>query len=300
MAFDSVSCDNLQDSWILSPAFSQWAEDARKREKDMKFLNSKLQFLKPGIFSWIILVAGLVCLALGLTKYEISAYCHELGVAFIIAWGLAFTVDSYFKRGLLRDAFEAVFGYVLPDYFREELNRISKEVFVAEETRIIFDIERVSGTELVKTKWTVNRKFKNITNKPQQYKLFLDLDNFGFPGFSPAVQECSLKLDQQSDFTWLQGEKPKDISINPHQKFEVFQQGYEIHRENGASFWIGFQPSTDPEITINAPDDIEVKHPQFLHPHNTVQTVQKNRYKLEGTFMPYQPVIVRWIPKNTI
>jgi hypothetical protein len=252
---------------------------------------------KSSPFSWIIFIAGLVSLALGFIPYKVSEYFHELGFALLIAWALSLTVDSYFKRGLLRDAFEAVFGYVLPDYFREELNRISKEVFIAQETRIEFEICRIPNTDLVETTWTWNRKLKNISNKKQEFKLFLGVDDFGFKDHSAKVHNCELQMDSGERVVWTPHE-PKMVCINPEQKFEVYQKCSEVHRSNGVSFFVVFQPSVDPEITIIHPDDIECGHPQFVHPNNTIQTVQLNRYRLKGTFMPYQPVIVRWTPKD--
>lgn len=186
--------------------------------------------------SFIPIGVGLVSLAIGLLHYSWADYFHELAVALFIAGVLSFTVDYYFKRGLLRDAFEAVFGYVLPDYFREELNRIAQEKFVAVSTQIEFEICRIQNTNLVETTWTWVRKFKNITYIKQDYKLLLGVDNFDFPGHPWKVHACTLQLDSDEKSEFLPTESPKNISINSSQKFEIHQKATEIHRDNGAAF----------------------------------------------------------------
>jgi hypothetical protein len=66
----------------------------------------------------------------GLLWEPIGAVLRELGLASIVAGILGLFVEPFFKNEFARDAFLAAFRYVLPDEFKEEIERILRYEFI--------------------------------------------------------------------------------------------------------------------------------------------------------------------------
>lgn len=233
-----------------------------------------------------------------------------IGTAIIVAAVLAGTIDQYFKRRLLEDAFKAVFGYVLPEYFREELNRIARSVFITNRAKLQLDIKKIDEDQ-VETTWSVDRELENISDQTQIFEFKIGLDDFGFPNRHSKILDCKMRLPDgpdrihsvmkigahsNPDRTAKLESEIECVRIPASGRFSVYQKVSEIHRSNGTSYWIFFQPCRNPEIMINAPG-LEYLV-EFLHPKTTKKELAPHKYSLEGTFLPYQPVIVRWWPKG--
>jgi hypothetical protein len=75
---------------------------------------------------------------------------REFGSALIVAAVIGGTVDIFFKKEFARDAFVAAFRYVLPTELKEEVLRVISYKFLCTESRMIVQIEPISGTELVR------------------------------------------------------------------------------------------------------------------------------------------------------
>jgi hypothetical protein len=91
----------------------------------------------------------------------------EVGVALLIAGILAGLVEPFFRQEFARDAFLAAFRYVLPQEFREEVEKILKFDFIGEKQVWIVQIEKLTEeTVLVTTTYERIVKNKTRANKP--------------------------------------------------------------------------------------------------------------------------------------
>src|SRR5262249_11238489 len=88
--------------------------------------------------TWSQIIYWLICAALILGGLAGASYAHllpwewvrvivkELGTGFLIAGILAAVVEPHFRREFARDAFVAAFRRVLPDEFKDEIEKIMR------------------------------------------------------------------------------------------------------------------------------------------------------------------------------
>jgi hypothetical protein len=90
----------------------------------------------------------------------------ELGPGLFTAGILGLLVDPFLRRELARDAFLALFRYVLPNEFKDEVEKILRFEFVAEKQLWTAKIDKINGdddTVLVTTSFdkTVKNRSKS-------------------------------------------------------------------------------------------------------------------------------------------
>jgi hypothetical protein len=93
----------------------------------------------------------------------------EVGVALLIAGLLAGIVEPFFRQEFARDAFLAAFRYVLPQEFREEVEKILKFDFIGEKQVWTVQIDKVTE-EAVLVTTTFERIVKNKTKANKRLK----------------------------------------------------------------------------------------------------------------------------------
>ena len=86
---------------------------------------------------FVLFATGLLFLTIPLNFF------HELGHAFLIAAVLGWLVDKSLKTKLVRDAFEAAYGYVLAPELKQEIHRVMNYRFLCVECNIVIDIDDV-------------------------------------------------------------------------------------------------------------------------------------------------------------
>ncbi len=87
-----------------------------------------------------------------------------LGTALLVASVLGATVDQWLKRRLLGDAFETLFGYLLPSVLREELNWLMHQTFVSERFELLLSLQEIPETELLAVGLEIRQDIRNITS----------------------------------------------------------------------------------------------------------------------------------------
>ena len=192
---------------------------------------------------------------------SIRPIISEFGAALIVAAVIGGTVDLFFKDEFARDAFVAAFRYVLPDELKEEVLRIISYKFLCTESRVLIEIEPIPKTELVKISIRTERTVRNITRGSENTPVIFALDNWGFNGHDPKIEECS--FDVGNGWEECSDKKHHDdpvierwksnVSIRPGETFKIASRGYDVHRENSALRLFHVFPAKNPIVTVRAP-----------------------------------------------
>lgn len=232
----------------------------------------------------------------------------DLGAGLITAALLGFTVDVFFKREFARDAFQAAFRYVLPEKMRQEAARIIGYKFICQRHYTVVAITEV-GDDLVKVQIRTEREIENISRHTEPMDAMLALDDWGFDGYQPTIEACTVEIDGQSleakeenetrETDRVERKIPTRIEIKPGHAVVIVTKGHEFHRKNSQIFmWFG-APTVDPRIKIDAPEGFNFKC-SFSVPGEKVDISKvDNVYRLNGTQFPGQHTRVRWWPKTS-
>lgn len=126
----------------------------------------------------------------------IELLARELGSALIVAGVIGLTVDLFFKQEFARDAFLAAFRYVMPKELKEEVLRILSYKFLCTDSRLLVKLEPICGTELVRVHIGAEREIKNIGHHTESFDVAMAVDDWGFDGHKPTIEQCSFDIGQ--------------------------------------------------------------------------------------------------------
>lgn len=215
--------------------FSSLVEDSRTMKNKLSSL------YKPPIVMIIVGILGLVI------KYSINLpgakelllnVSEEIFIAIFIAGLLALTVDTYFKRLLSRDVFEAALGYVLPNSLKDDIRWILDTNFISPKSYIKFDLVK-HDANIVDITVSMERYIKNIGKKLQRYKTQLGVDDFGQSGISICSMEHKGTVYSNNGILVKGGEiyaETQEIDLDPGQEVKILYKFTMRKRHNDEFF----------------------------------------------------------------
>ena len=103
---------------------------------------------------------------------------HEIGVAFLIAALLGFSIDFYLHRSIAKDAFEGAMGYFLPDDIKEAVRYIGAIDWFAEDFSITVNLAKIDD-ELIKCTIKTRKFVRNISGSTRSNKSNIHVDDWG-------------------------------------------------------------------------------------------------------------------------
>jgi hypothetical protein len=235
-----------------------------------------------------------------------SQIIQGLGMAFVGAAALGITADFWLKQQLVRDAFEATFGYLLPDELRGELEWIYKQDLICTGHDQTVTIAETDDPLLVRVTVEARRTIKNAARKTVPYRPTFALDEWGHEGRPTVIEQLGCeKAGQRVDAFEPESPGPTHVAVRLSEEFKlapgdvctVWFRGTETHPRNGEIRLALLAATVDPIITIVAPKDLRAvaefggreNHPRELEP-GTVQ--------FGGTLLPLQALRVRWSPTS--
>jgi hypothetical protein len=262
---------------------------------------------------WLILF-GLAGAGVGLLALEAAlewdGVAHELalavGSALIVAAVLGATVDLYLKRELTRNAFEAAFGYLLPDALRGEIEWIYGQQLLCvrhEQTLVLADTD---DPDLLTVTVELRRDLQNVGGEPVTFRPAFALDEWFYSGkptrittFRCMKQDGGRRIDT---FTEL-GSRPfavdveldSELRIRPGDIWTIWASGHETRRRSGARFDLVFEiPTCDPVVTVRPCEDIDFDVFFGSRGQERLRRIGPNTCELPGTLLPNQLLSVRW------
>jgi hypothetical protein len=229
---------------------------------------------------------------------------HEIGVAMFIASILGFTIDTYLRQNIAKDAFGGAMGYFLPDDIKEAVRYLGATDWFAEEFSLTIKLERVQD-DLVKCTIKIRKFLRNVSSATQKINSYIHIDEWSHSK-SAYIVSCSVstpakKLEMTGSRTanngyTLHGET-EYLSVYPGSTVETLGEAVEYKKQNDDMHYVLAYCARSPKIYVEAPDDFEL-----LVGISAAREIQKhphtNLYELPGFYLPWQKMGVRWYPKQ--
>jgi hypothetical protein len=233
----------------------------------------------------------------------------EVGVAFLVAAILGFTIDRWMKAELRTDAFLAAIGHILAPEFRAEVSRIIGYQLICERSHLLIEIAiSRSNPNVVSVTSSAERLVRNKSSYPQSIKNIIHIDEWNYAIGRSKIIECSLTIDGSTvkpttppvsdDFSIQTATDEKQL--NPDQIATLRSKWTEYKNMNDVTFFHFTIPTIDPEVEVRTPQEIDALI-GFGTPTQNIQPFHyyPMRKKMVGTYFPHQSIHVRWWPKKT-
>ena len=262
-------------------------------------------------------VGGLGLLAFGAWRVQSSApreFLFAFGGALVTAAVLGVSVDAWLKQRLVRDAFEATFGYLLPKVLRDELNWVYSLALVCSEFREDLEL-RIEGDAVI-AKFRIERRFENQGNHALRgdeegvYGAMSDLaidewhrdegrSEILSMGFRRGNNETSSKFSVERGAFDVVGSFEDEIVLHPGESVLTWGEGQEVGAISGELVFFVRVPTVNPRVRVTLPDALNVSVSMATRPRATQETaIGTNTYSHEGVLLPYQAIRVRWWPRK--
>lgn len=260
---------------------------------------------------WLVLSA-LGALGVGLLIFPSAAalprFWHDLalaiGTALLVAALLGASVDQWLKQRLAREAFNAVFGYMLPAELKDELMWIYEQELVCESFALRLTLKRTDDADLVIVHSEWEREFRNVTTHKVKAPLVVAVDEWFHQGRPSRVisVRCTKNGETHSQTKAMPSsdcivarELTTEISIKPKACATVIAEAEETKHVSDAWFLNLIYAAANPRVTVDAPEGIVYSVMYGFNRHaGSVQQKGRQTWELPGTLLPGQVIQVRW------
>jgi hypothetical protein len=262
---------------------------------------------------WIYL-GGLALVGLGLLALtagaDLGEVPHEIGVALgsalVIAGVLGGTVDLWLKHLLLRDAFQATFGYLLPAELRDELTWIYEQELLCFRHEQIVSLHPTEDPQVVIAKMRVRRDVRNVSRRRVLWTQGFFVDDWLHSGHSPRVtslrfsklgsdEEPLTDFDQDRPQPMVVRARPKGhVELAPGEELTATAEAEEPKRTNDALVFTLSQATRNPSVTVETLTSFEYEVYFGNREQEALRRIGPNTVELPGTLLPGQVLTVRW------
>ena len=197
----------------------------------------------------VLVLVGLVLLAVAAAirlPAFFASFLPALGTAALIAGLLAASVDQWLKRDLQRDAFRAVFGYMLPGELRDELGWLYGQELLCDRFDLTFTLRPIESAGLVTAVMVLSRDFRNVASHVVHYEPLVAADEWFHEGHPAQIQRLqATQTDATDDAMNVTREGPDDsilaarlapIRLPPGARVQVVAESEETRYPSDAWF----------------------------------------------------------------
>lgn len=229
----------------------------------------------------------------------------SLGGALVIAGVLGATVDAWLKHQLLRDAFQATFGYVLPDELRGELSWIYAQELVCVEHRQEVELEPTADPDVLMARNRILRRVRNVSTRALEWNQSYSVEDWQHPGHAPAIHSMSVQhadrgareddfeLDEPDPLV-LRATPSAKIELRPGEEVIATADAREPKRVSDDLAFVLSQPTRNPRVSVSAPADFGYRVYFGNRETDRLLEVEPSSFELPGTLLPGQLITVRW------
>jgi hypothetical protein len=237
-----------------------------------------------------------------------SDLAYALGEALVVAGFLGLTVDIFFKRELVRDAFEAGLGYLLPEAMRPEVRWIVGQELLCVDYDQHFTLSR-QGADL-RLDIDLLRTVKNVGPKKYEYRPSVVVDEWflGTPSDIDALEilpvigsEPIASLAAAPEGCKREGVAVraalKPIVLDPGEEIRVHWSAHEIKPSNGSYNQTVMIPVCCPVINVDTCSDIDAS---VTFGNRGEWSHVGRRWLLSTTLLPHQVIALRWWERSKV
>jgi hypothetical protein len=227
----------------------------------------------------------------------------SLGGALLVAGVLGATVDAWLKHQLLRDAFQATFGYLLPAELRDELAWIYEQDLVCMEHEQEVVIEPADDPDLVLVRTRVRRVVRNVSTHRITWDQTYAIDDWQLPGPGPDITELSVTKAGET-FREFDLERPEELvllarprtelRLDPGEEVVATAVAVEPNRASDDMAFVLSQPTRTPRVTVRVPAGFGFRVYFGSRDYERLQRIDDETLELPGTLLPGQLITVRW------
>jgi hypothetical protein len=264
---------------------------------------------KPQCWYWVVcfvLIVGGAAATIWGGPFEVTRpIVKELGPGIFTAGILAAFVDRFFRQELARDAFLASFRYILPNEFKDEVEKIIRFDFIAEKQIWTVRIDRVDDDH-VRVTTTYERTFKNKSKNRKPAYAWYEVEDYNFPHGPTEIVECGIQVGSNRQvaegpataFTHYRELKTTPIELEPEASANVWGKAIQFRRANDIIYETFRTPIVNPEIEVVIDEEAFEHVVTFGTLGDKRKSQFGNRYTLSGVYFPGQYMFVRWWPKQ--
>lgn len=228
----------------------------------------------------------------------------EIGVAFLVASILGFTIDRWLKADIAADVFKAAIGHVLPEEFRPEVARIIGYKMICERHALFVEITK-AGNESVKVQTSLERTIRNRSAYSEKIANFIHIDEWGRTVGKSKILECALEINGEIfEGTKQPNEKKRikmqteETTLQPGHVAKLRSKWVEYKSLNDSIYYHFSNPTINPEIEVGESEEFECSINFGTAEQHVEKFHFKNKRQLLGTYFPHQHMSVRWLPNT--
>jgi hypothetical protein len=269
----------------------------------------RMSEFRPWLFLGSLTLAGVGLLVLA-SALDLGEVLHEivvsLGGALVIAGVLGCTVDLWLKHQLLRDAFQATFGYLLPAELRDELTWIYEQDLLCFQHDQFVVLAPTDDADVVIAKTRIRRDIRNVGRRKVEWTQTYAVDDWGHPGHSPHISSMRVTKAEQGEqpLTEFEQEWPhpmvlmarptRPVELAPGEELTATAEAEEPKRVNDELVFVLSQATKNPTVTVESPDGIDYRVLFGNRQQQGLRRIGPDTFELPGTLLPGQMLTVRW------
>lgn len=238
-----------------------------------------------------------------------SRFCEHVSMALAVASIIGLTIEFTLQKKIAINVFEATIGYLLPDELRSELRWIYNLPTMCIQHVQSVKLELIDGTDLVRYRSNIVRRFKNLTDKPVPFGVGVATDEWFQPGYRSRILRMTYQFDEEPESENFATSKLKtmadsivtetvNVTLHPSQFITTVTEIEEIKRKNDGVFVVFGNPTANATVMVDAPPELVAR---VSFDHRSSEDVMKKgdwTWQLHGTLLPNQSIRVRWYSKE--
>ncbi|MCG8607362.1 hypothetical protein MJD09_20570 [bacterium] len=261
-------------------------------------------------------------------------FFKELGIAFLIALLIIFTIDQHTKRmqqsevrdqleGIKRNVFEAVFGIRAPKSIRDRtFDLILGQSFFRTKYRILYQLElkefeRTDGSSVKGILMHGHSSFtvENISNNRDTYTLNIEIqkptiraikgleEHAHMPSVLIDGEERTARQPTDTDRTYFDQSDFRthlyDVPLDPGQRAEISFSLSAIRGLDDQEIFLTFLPCDGMTLQLEVPPDLDTFGAFSLHEKeaNRVKSYEQTgfyEWELRYPMLPYEGFLIWW------
>ncbi len=239
--------------------------------------------------------------------FHFSRFLHDfalaIGTALLVAAILGASVDRWLKQGLLRDAFQSLFGYMLPAELREELGWVYGQELLCDRYDFTLTLAPIEGSDLLTAQLEARRDLRNVTSHNVPWRPLIAVDEWFHEGRPSQViaLRCTQNGVTRSQIETLPSDPfavakqlTEEITLEPDERVTFVTEAEETRHANDALFLNILVATANPRVTVRAPEGIAWRVMFGNRRQSEVREIGPRTQQLPGTLLPGQVIQVRW------